>query len=33
MFASPVRGENYFKAEIEKGRVGVDQSKNRFQFD
>jgi hypothetical protein len=29
----PVRGENYFKAEIQAGRVGADQSTNRFEFD
>jgi hypothetical protein len=29
----PVRGENYFKAEIEVGRVGPEQSKKRFEFD
>jgi hypothetical protein len=29
----PVRGENYFKAEIEPGRVGPEQSKRRFEFD
>ena len=30
---SPVRGENYHKAEIEAGRVGSEQSLNRFEFD
>jgi hypothetical protein len=30
---SPVRGENYFKAEIETGRVGEDQSDKRVEFD
>jgi len=29
----PVRGENYFKAEIEAGRVGSDQSAKRVEFD
>ncbi|MGH8003938.1 MAG: hypothetical protein ACRECJ_04360 [Limisphaerales bacterium] len=30
---SPVRGENYFKAEIVIGRVGPEQSSKRFEFD
>ncbi len=30
---SPVRGENYHKAEIEAGRVGPEQSTQRFEFD
>jgi hypothetical protein len=30
---SPVRGENYFKAEISAGRVGPDQSTKRVEFD
>jgi len=30
---SPVRGENYFKAEIVVGRVGADQSSTRVEFD
>jgi hypothetical protein len=30
---SPVRGENYFKAEISVGRVGPDQSSRRVEFD
>lgn len=30
---SPVRGENYAVAEISAGRVGTDQSANRFEFD
>jgi hypothetical protein len=30
---SPVRGENYFKAEIEAGRVGPDQAAPRVEFD
>ena len=29
----PVRGENYFKAQIETGRVGAEQSKPRVEFD
>jgi hypothetical protein len=33
MFESPVRGENYFKAEIEIGRVGPEQSVRRVEFD
>lgn len=30
---SPVRGENYFKAEIVTGRVGPEQSEKRVEFD
>ena len=30
---SPVRGENYFKAEITTGRVGPEQSEKRVEFD
>ena len=30
---SPVRGENYFKAEISVGRVGPQQSTKRVEFD
>jgi hypothetical protein len=30
---SPVRGENYFLAEISAGRVGSDQALARFEFD
>jgi len=30
---SPVRGENYFKAEIVTGRVGPEQSSKRAEFD
>lgn len=30
---APVRGENYFKAEVEKGRVGRDQNPPVFEFD
>ena len=33
MFDAPVRGENYFRAEIEIGRVGENQSANRIEFD
>jgi hypothetical protein len=33
MAGAPVRGENYFKAEIEIGRVGADQSDRRFEFE
>jgi hypothetical protein len=33
MFESPVRGENYFKAEIEIGRIGAEQSARRVEFD
>jgi len=33
MAGAPVRGENYFVAEIEAGRVGVDQSTKRREFD
>ncbi len=33
MFDAPVRGENYFKAEIETGRVGENQSATRTEFD
>ena len=29
----PIRGENYYKAEIEAGRVGADQSSRRTEFD
>jgi hypothetical protein len=28
-----IRGENYFAAEIEAGRVGADQSTKRMEFD
>ncbi len=31
--ASPVRGENYFVAEITSGRVGNEQAKPKFEFD
>ena len=30
---APVRGENYFRAEISMGRVGTDQSSRRREFD
>jgi hypothetical protein len=30
---APIRGENYFKADIEIGRVGMEQSKPRKEFD
>ena len=33
MFNSPVRGESYFRTEIEIGRVGQKQSANRVEFD
>jgi hypothetical protein len=33
MFGSPVRGENYLKADIAVGRVGPDQSAPRREFD
>jgi hypothetical protein len=33
MAGSPVKGENYFKADIAAGRVGADQSKPRVEFD
>jgi hypothetical protein len=33
MFDAPVKGENYFTAEIEIGRVGENQSANRTEFD
>jgi hypothetical protein len=33
MFDAPVKGENYFRAEIEVGRVGENQSANRTEFD
>ncbi|HEX6046355.1 MAG TPA: hypothetical protein VFZ22_17810 [Pyrinomonadaceae bacterium] len=29
----PIKGENYFRAEIEAGRVGSDQSSQRIEFD
>jgi len=30
---APVKGENYFKAEIAPGRVGAEQSPPRMEFD
>jgi hypothetical protein len=33
MAGAPVRGENYFKAEIVTGRVGAEQSTKRVEFD
>jgi hypothetical protein len=30
---APVRGENYFKADIQVGRVGKEQSEDRVEFD
>ena len=33
MAGGPVRGESYFRAEIEAGRVGADQSAKRMEFD
>lgn len=30
---SPIRGENYFRAEIERGRLGIDQAPPRREFD
>lgn len=33
MAGAPVRGENYFKADIVAGRVGADQAEPRFEFD
>ena len=33
MAGAPVRGESYFRAEIEAGRVGPDQSAKRVEFD
>lgn len=30
---SPVRGENYYKAKVEVGRVGADQAEPVFEFD
>ena len=33
MAGDPVKGENYFVAEIEAGRVGPEQSSKRFEFD
>jgi len=33
MAGAPVRGENYFVAEIVQGRVGKEQSAKRREFD
>ena len=33
MAGGPVKGENYFVAEIEAGRVGPEQSSKRFEFE
>jgi hypothetical protein len=33
MAGAPVRGENYFKAEITAGRVGPEQAKPKFEFE
>jgi hypothetical protein len=33
MAGAPIRGENYFKAEIVVGRVGKDQAAKRIEFD
>ncbi|HLN99169.1 MAG TPA: hypothetical protein VK208_11965 [Pyrinomonadaceae bacterium] len=33
MAGTPVRGENYFKADIAAGKVGAEQSPPRFEFD
>jgi hypothetical protein len=33
MAGAPIRGENYFKAEIETGRVGPAQKPARIEFD
>ena len=33
MAGGPVKGENYYRAEIETGRVGADQSARRAEFD
>ena len=33
MAGSPVKGENYFKAEIQAGRVGPEQAAARLEFD
>jgi hypothetical protein len=30
---APIRGENHFRAEIERGRVGAEQSDKRLEFD
>ena len=33
MAGAPIRGENYFKADIETGRVGAEQKPPRLEFD
>ena len=33
MAGAPMKGENYFKAQIEAGRVGADQASPRVEFD
>lgn len=33
MAGAPVKGENYYRAEIESGRVGAEQSTRRAEFD
>jgi hypothetical protein len=33
LFGSPIRGENYHKADIESGRVGPEQAAPRMEFD
>jgi len=33
MAGAPIRGENYFKAQIVAGRVGPEQSTKRVEFD
>jgi hypothetical protein len=33
MAGAPVRGENYYKADIASGRVGAGQSPPRVEFD
>ncbi len=33
MAGAPIKGENYFKADIVAGRVGPDQTKGRVEFD
>jgi hypothetical protein len=33
MAGGPIKGENYYRAEIEAGRVGADQSSRRIEFD
>jgi hypothetical protein len=33
LVGAPVKGENYFKAEVETGHVGKDQAPPVFEFD